>query len=200
MLPITGLPGDESLSRLACICRREDLPITWSSAKSTSRWPNDPIVCRRAVNYHRADGSQHPFGNQATIPCHAEAPPSMALGFAPQPCDWFAFSRMMTLQALEHEPPSPDVGQALPDERQVLSGKAQPTAQRRGIVRLTLLRAFRQGPTFARHASTQTYVDSKRSQTADLSRREYFPRVIGMTGLCRQYRYDPSANRYDWQR
>ena len=28
-----------------------------------------------------------------------------ALGFASQPCDWFAFSRMMTLQALVRELP-----------------------------------------------------------------------------------------------
>jgi hypothetical protein len=40
------------------------------------------------------DNSQHPFGNPATTICKIEV-----LGFASQPFDWFAFSRMMTLQA-----------------------------------------------------------------------------------------------------
>ena len=40
------------------------------------------------------DDSQHPFGDQATAICKI-----VALGFASQPYDWFAFSRMMTLQA-----------------------------------------------------------------------------------------------------
>ena len=46
---------------------------------------------------HCGSDSQHPFGSQAT---DHKWP---ALSFAPQPCDWFAFSRMMTLQALNAE-------------------------------------------------------------------------------------------------
>jgi hypothetical protein len=43
---------------------------------------------------HGRDDSQHPFGNPATTTCKVEV-----LGFASQPFGWFAFSRMMTLQA-----------------------------------------------------------------------------------------------------
>jgi len=50
-------------------------------------------------------GSQHPFGNpateQLTVREHDVRRP--ALGFAPQPYGWFAFSRMMTQQA-RHSP------------------------------------------------------------------------------------------------
>ena len=41
---------------------------------------------------HDRDDSQHPFGNPAATACKATV-----LGFASQPFDWFAFSRMMTL-------------------------------------------------------------------------------------------------------
>jgi hypothetical protein len=55
------------------------------------------------------DDSQHPFGNQASTSCKF-----VALGFASQPFDWFAFSRMMTLQArLTRNYASAHVGQAL---------------------------------------------------------------------------------------
>ncbi len=54
-----------------------------------------------------ASDSQHPFGGQATSQLR------LALGFAPQPCDWFAFSRMKTLQALfDAKYKSPSVGRA----------------------------------------------------------------------------------------
>jgi len=64
-------------------------------ALSTSRWPGRTIRSPPPAA-HRADGygNQHPFGNQATGHYWP------ALGFASQPCGWFALSRMMTLQAL----------------------------------------------------------------------------------------------------
>jgi len=48
-----------------------------------------------------ASNSQHPFGNPASErPTARERDArSSALGFAPQPYDWFALSRMMTQQA-----------------------------------------------------------------------------------------------------
>ncbi len=52
------------------------------------------FVVRRSLVHIAASDSQHPFGGQAT----GQKWP--ALGFASQPCDWFAFSRMKTLQAL----------------------------------------------------------------------------------------------------
>jgi hypothetical protein len=45
--------------------------------------------------------SQHPFGNLASVRVfHARHEVRPALGFVPQPYDWFTFSRMMTPQAL----------------------------------------------------------------------------------------------------
>jgi hypothetical protein len=70
------------------------------SAKSTSRWLN-PIHLRLKWSEDHRNHSQHPFGNQAAVRVfHARHEVRPALGFAPQPCDWFAFSRMMTPQAL----------------------------------------------------------------------------------------------------
>src|SRR4051812_45576939 len=72
------------------------------------------------------DDSQHPFGDQATATCSRvslklgsgsfgeTALHVRPFGFASQPYDWFAFSRMMTLQArLTRNYASDDVGQAL---------------------------------------------------------------------------------------
>jgi len=60
-----------------------------------------PIVCRGnghqclCINPSVISDSQHPFGGQA-----ASHKKWSALSFAPQSFDWFALSRMMTLQAL----------------------------------------------------------------------------------------------------
>jgi hypothetical protein len=73
---------------------------------------------------HRLGDSQHPFGNQATDhKYHAKHGRERPFGFASQPYGWFAFSRMMTLQALmSRNYASPYVGQAFkPDDRKVLS-------------------------------------------------------------------------------
>jgi hypothetical protein len=72
------------------------------SAKSTSRWARNHPNRRRADAYIDHGSSQHPFGNQAAI-CVTELAlghRTRPFGFASQPYDWFAFSRMMTLQAL----------------------------------------------------------------------------------------------------
>jgi hypothetical protein len=74
---------------------QEDLPKTWSLRNQTSRWlrTSKSVVPTVHLSSDR-DDSQHPFGDQATATCKV-----VALGFASQPYDWFAFSRMMTLQA-----------------------------------------------------------------------------------------------------
>jgi hypothetical protein len=80
-------------------------PIQPSLAQSTSRWPE---IFRKLIAVatlaRNSDDRQHPFGNPATGPQNRgnHATGDLALGFAPQPCDWFAFSRMMTQQAVIH--------------------------------------------------------------------------------------------------
>src|SRR5262245_14237207 len=65
---------------------------------------------------HDRDDSQHPFGNPATATdCEFQRNrrTRAALGFASQPYDWFAFSRMMTLAGpLTRNFASAHVGQA----------------------------------------------------------------------------------------
>src|SRR4051812_18207276 len=77
---------------------------TWSLRNQTSRWlRTSKFVGPTAHLSIDRDDSQHPFGDQATTTClSAAADTVVALGFASQPHDWFAFSRMMTLQALLH--------------------------------------------------------------------------------------------------
>ena len=83
---------------------------TWSLRNQTSRWlrTSKSVGPTAQLSIDR-DDSQHPFGNPATTICKIAA-----LGFASQPFDWFAFSRMMTLQArLTRNYASAHVGQAL---------------------------------------------------------------------------------------
>jgi len=83
---------------------------TWSLRNQTSRWlrTSKSVVPTVHLSIDQ-DDSQHPFGDQATAMCKI-----VALGFASQPYDWFAFSRMMTLQALVRKTKfRPNVGQAL---------------------------------------------------------------------------------------
>ena len=80
----------------------------------TSRWLRTSKSVGPTVRLSSdRDDSQHPFGDQATaILLSAAADTIVALGFASQPYDWFAFSRMMTLQArLTRNYASPHVGQ-----------------------------------------------------------------------------------------
>ena len=79
----------------------EDLPKQWSMRNRTSRWLKNIQVSRADhPPKHDQDDSQHPFGDQAAaIWFRIEIRTIVALGFASQPYDWFAFSRMMTLQA-----------------------------------------------------------------------------------------------------
>jgi hypothetical protein len=88
----------------------EDLTKTWSLRNQTSRWLRTSKSVAPIVHLSsNRDDSQHPFGDQATAVCK-----TVALGFASQPCDWFAFSRMMTLQArLTRNYASAHVGQDL---------------------------------------------------------------------------------------
>jgi len=74
----------------------KDLPKNMEFAKSNLALAQNFQVSRadRTLKINQ-DDSQHPFGNPATTICKITA-----LGFASQPFDWFAFSRMMTLQAL----------------------------------------------------------------------------------------------------
>ena len=120
------------------------------------------------------DNSQHPFGDQAATSCKF-----VALGFASQPYDWFAFSRMMTLQArLTRNYASAHVGQA---SHLTIDECCQAKSLTYGSE--DEFRAARDlaitcpGPTSVRHASTQTYVISIRSQTNDLRQSENIPKV-----------------------
>jgi hypothetical protein len=77
---------------------QKDLPKNMELRNQTSRWlRTSKFVGPTAHLSNDQDDSQHPFGDQATAICKI-----VALGFASQPYDWFAFSRMMTLQALLH--------------------------------------------------------------------------------------------------
>ena len=118
------------------------------------------------------DDSQHPFGDQATTKCKFEA-----LGFASQPYDWFAFSRMMTLQArLTRNYASAHVGQASHLTFDEWCQAKSPTYGSEDEFRaVRVLSDTYQGPTTVRHASTQTYVNSDRSQTNDLRQSENIP-------------------------
>jgi hypothetical protein len=120
------------------------------------------------------DDSQHPFGDQATTRCKF-----VALGFASQPYDWFAFSRMMTLQArLTRNYASAHVGQASHltiDE--CCQAKSLTYGSEDEFRAARNLAATCPGPTSVRHASTQTYVNSDRSQTKDLRQSENIPDV-----------------------
>jgi hypothetical protein len=139
---------------------------TWSLRNQTSRWlrTSESVVPTVHLSSDQ-DDSQHPFGNQATTRCKF-----VALGFASQPFDWFAFSRMMTLQArLTRNYASAHVGQA---SHLTLDKWCQAKSLTYGSE--DEFRAARDlsiacpGPTSVRHASTQTYVNSLRSQTKDL--------------------------------
>jgi hypothetical protein len=82
-------PTDGACDR-ACFTPPRGRNITKSLAHSPRV---EPETLRSYVAL--ADDGQHPFGNLATAsePVTSTAPLS-ALGFAPQPCDWFALSRM----------------------------------------------------------------------------------------------------------
>jgi hypothetical protein len=75
-----------------------------------------------------------------------------ALSFAPQPCDWFAFSRMMTLQALcTRTDGSPNVGRAFaPDGKTSVVRPESPTYETvtSKFTRLASLRTVAKGPAF----------------------------------------------------
>ena len=74
---------------------QEGLPKNMELRNQTSRWLRTSKSVGPTVQLSSdRDDSQHPFGDQATATCKV-----VALGFASQPYDWFAFSRMMTLQA-----------------------------------------------------------------------------------------------------
>ena len=102
MLPITGpLDGNPSdhhtmVEQMGLrFAAGEDLTKTWSLRNQTSRWLRTSKSVVPTVHLSSdQDDSQHPFGNPATTTCKVTV-----LGFASQPFDWFAFSRMMTLQA-----------------------------------------------------------------------------------------------------
>jgi hypothetical protein len=82
----------------------------------TSRWLRTSKSVGPTVHLSNdRDDSQHPFGDQATaIWLSAAADTIVALGFASQPYDWFAFSRMMTMQArFTRNYASAHVGQAV---------------------------------------------------------------------------------------
>jgi hypothetical protein len=82
----------------------------------TSRWLRTSKSVGPTVHLSNdRDDSQHPFGDQATAIClSAAADTIVALGFASQPYDWFAFSRMMTMQArFTRNYASAHVGQAV---------------------------------------------------------------------------------------
>jgi hypothetical protein len=122
------------------------------------------------------DNSQHPFGDQAATSCKF-----VALGFASQPYDWFAFSRMMTLAGpLDTESASDRVGQAsrlTVDEwcqaKSLTYGSEDEFRAARDLA-ITCLGA----DVTTRHASTpQTYVRSDRSQTKDLRQFRKIPQV-----------------------
>ena len=127
------------------------------------------------------DNSQHPFGDQAATTCKV-----MALGFASQPYDWFAFSRMMTLQArLTRNYASAHVGQAshltIDECCQAKSLTYGSEDEFRAVRDLAITY---QGPTTVRHASTQTYVNCLRSQTKDLRQSENIPSMPNRVGYC----------------
>jgi hypothetical protein len=102
LLPITG-PLDGNLPNHHTVVEQMGLRFaaaktyqkTWSLRNQTSRWlrTSKSVVPIEHLSDDQ-DDSQHPFGNPATTTCKVAV-----LGFASQPFDWFAFSRMMTLQA-----------------------------------------------------------------------------------------------------
>jgi hypothetical protein len=148
------------------------------------------------------DDSQHPFGNPATATdCEFQRNRRIraALGFASQPCDWFAFSRMMTLAGpLTRNFASAHVGQAshlTVDEwcqaKSLTYGAEEEFHAARDLA------ITRPGANvITRHASTpQTYVNSVRSQTADLRQFGKIPQ--GWNGVTRfqNNRYNRARNR-----
>ena len=189
MFPLTGLPtasrDNYSLHATGpAVCCRKGLPNTINAAKSTSRWLGE--VFRMSGANRGQDcilttitprDSQHPFGGQATGHFWP------ALGFAPQPYDWFAFSRMMTLQALiTRRSKSPCVGQA----SSLTEGKSSP-GQKPDLlpgeeeVRVVIALAGLHQGADVHHVMPppQTYVSSFRSQTPYLRQSKNIPRIPG---------------------
>ena len=181
----------------------EDLPKQWSMRNRTSRWLRTSKSIEPTTHLSMV-------GTTANIPSATRLPPLIAsfvrnrrtraaLGFASQPFDWFAFSRMMTLAGpLTRNFASADVGQALHLTVDEWCQAKSPTygAEEEFHAARDLAITHPGANVITRHASTpQTYVNSVRSQTADLRQFGKIPRVWNSARRGRKNRYKPALNR-----